>query len=122
MIKGAGNTMKKRTEETPLQKIIVILVEISLAAIFIGIAIVLDFSGGGLLCLPFIGSVIFEFFRKDGQNITFKSTVKDTTPYDGELVSYQEYPENHNGVNNSQGFDKYRKNNHDMDDLYSGRK
>ncbi len=116
--------MKKRTEETLFQKIVVLIFEIAIAVILLALALVFDYEVGFFIGLPFILAVIFEFFRKDGQNITFGGSRDDSSPYDGELVSYQEYPEENKGVNDSQGFDKYRnvKQNNEMDDLYSGKK
>jgi len=114
--------MKKRTEETLFQKIVVLIVEISIAAILILLAVFMDFTGGVIICIPFVAGVIIEFFRKDGQNITFGGSREDTTPYDGELVSYQEYPEENKGVNYSQGYDRYKTGTTGMDDLYSNKK
>lgn len=86
--------MKKDYELTTFQKVFSIIFEVVITVIFLGGALFISiFSGYYWIFLGAL-AITFEFFHKDGdRKPTFKyGKTKDTSPSDGELVSYEEYP------------------------------
>ena len=86
--------MKKDYELTTFQKVFSIIFEVIITVIFLGGALVISVFLGYYWI--FIGAlaITFEIYRKDGDHkpvFNYKKT-KDTSPSDGELVSYEEYP------------------------------